>query len=124
MDILKGYVEAALWCGFSEEDREKYEADGAEWDEESYARMKQDCEAFVKMAGTVLHSVFEHDQKYGFGAYNEEQAGHDFWLTRNHHGAGFWDRNLGECGEWLTNMAVSFPEVGLYLSDDGKICLE
>ena len=22
----------------------------------------------------------------------ETQAGHDFWLTRNHHGAGFWDR--------------------------------
>lgn len=21
-----------------------------------------------------------------------EQAGHDFWLTRNGHGAGFWDR--------------------------------
>ncbi len=23
---------------------------------------------------------------------NIEQAGHDFWLTRNHHGTGFWDR--------------------------------
>jgi hypothetical protein len=23
---------------------------------------------------------------------NIEQAGHDFWLTRNGHGAGFWDR--------------------------------
>lgn len=22
----------------------------------------------------------------------EEQLGHDLWLTRNHHGAGFWDR--------------------------------
>ena len=21
------------------------------------------------------------------------QAGHDFWLTRNHHGAGYWDRD-------------------------------
>jgi len=23
---------------------------------------------------------------------NIEQAGHDFWLTRNHHGVGYWDR--------------------------------
>lgn len=23
---------------------------------------------------------------------NCEQAAHDLWLTRNHHGAGFWDR--------------------------------
>lgn len=22
----------------------------------------------------------------------EEQLGHDLWLTRNHHGTGFWDR--------------------------------
>lgn len=22
-----------------------------------------------------------------------EQAGHDFWLSRNNHGTGFWDRN-------------------------------
>lgn len=24
--------------------------------------------------------------------YNPEQIGHDLWLTRNGHGAGFWDR--------------------------------
>jgi hypothetical protein len=34
-----------------------------------------------------------------------EQVGHDFWLTRNGHGAGFWDRGLGDVGERLTTAA-------------------
>jgi len=31
-----------------------------------------------------------------------EMCGHDIILTANHHGAGFWDRGLGEAGEALT----------------------
>jgi hypothetical protein len=27
------------------------------------------------------------------------QVGHDFWLTRNRHGAGFWDRGYGKLGD-------------------------
>lgn len=30
---------------------------------------------------------------------NARQAGHDFWLTRNRHGAGFWD------GDWPVHSA-------------------
>lgn len=29
------------------------------------------------------------------------QLGHDFLLSRNGHGAGFWDRGLSHLGEWL-----------------------
>jgi len=31
--------------------------------------------------------------------------GHDLLLTRDHHGVGFWDRGLGELGEYLTSCA-------------------
>lgn len=34
----------------------------------------------------------------------EARAGHDLWLTRNGHGAGFWDRDLGELGDRLTKV--------------------
>lgn len=37
--------------------------------------------------------------------YNLDQAMHDFALTRNGHGAGFWDRGLGEVGDRLTEAA-------------------
>lgn len=49
--------------------------------------------------------------------------GHDFWLTRNGHGAGFWDRGLGELGERFTRACRPFGEVNLYVTDDGRIAV-
>ena len=49
------------------------------------------------------------------------QAGHDFWLTRNRHGAGFWDRGLGERGQRLTDAAHVYGESYLSIGDDGKV---
>jgi len=55
---------------------------------------------------------------------NEEtqRAGHDFLLTRNGHGAGFWD------GDWpepqatmLTERAHAYGSVEMYVGDDGLI---
>ena len=42
---------------------------------------------------------------------------HDFWYTRNGHGAGFWDGDY-ENGEVLTDIADSFGEVSTYEGDD------
>lgn len=41
------------------------------------------------------------------------QAGHDFWLTRNRHGTGFWDRGdlYGQFSQKFTDLAHSFGEV-------------
>ena len=46
---------------------------------------------------------------------------HDFWLTRNHHGAGFWGGDYPIWGEKLTAIAHMFAEADLYVGDDGKI---
>lgn len=50
-----------------------------------------------------------------------EQVAHDFWLTRNRHGVGFWDRGLGERGERLTAACRPYGAVDLYLGDDGLV---
>jgi hypothetical protein len=44
---------------------------------------------------------------------NISQAGHDFWLTRNRHGVGFWDRGdlYGKFAQKFTDLAHSFGEV-------------
>ena len=53
---------------------------------------------------------------------NPQQAGHDFWLTRNRHGAGFWDGDWPVAqGEMLTKASHGFGEVDLYVGDDGYI---
>lgn len=49
--------------------------------------------------------------------------GHDFWLTRNRHGAGFWDRFGGDqegerIGRELTKEAHPYGEAHLFANDD------
>lgn len=51
----------------------------------------------------------------------DSQIGHDFTLTRNGHGAGFWDRGLGDVGDKLTALCKPFGEVSAYVGDDNKI---
>lgn len=45
------------------------------------------------------------------------QFGHDFLLTRDRHGAGYWDRGLGEVGRRLTEAAHPYGDSG-FLPDD------
>ena len=56
-----------------------------------------------------------------------EQVAHDFWLTRNHHGAGFWDRSEVYGGddnaEKLTESAHSFGERYVF-EHNGKLIIE
>jgi hypothetical protein len=51
-------------------------------------------------------------------------VGHDLWLTRNGHGAGFWDRGLGDVGDKLTAIAKRMGSKSLYVGDDGKIYID
>jgi hypothetical protein len=48
-------------------------------------------------------------------------AAQDFWLTRNHHGTGFWDRGLGEDGDALTKACDPYGEQTLMPADDGTL---
>ena len=50
------------------------------------------------------------------------QAGHDFFLTRNGHGAGFWDGDWPEeAGKRLTVAAKKFGESEPYVGDDDRL---
>ena len=111
-DLFTAYVVAALWSSTDDSGDaldDKYSIDDLSPD--AAASMMSDCEKFTRAneADLVLS---------GRGA---EQIGHDFWLTRNGHGAGFWDRGLGDVGDRLTKAAQAFPEIDLYVGDDGKI---
>ena len=58
----------------------------------------------------------------------DERAGHDFWLTRNGHGAGFWegeyeDEAGNETGNALTKASKRYGEENLYISR-GKVRAE
>ena len=66
-------------------------------------RLIKDCDIFQLKAGELLED------------WPLDQAGHDFWLTRNGHGAGFWDGDWKDsAGASLTEIAKSFGECNLY----------
>lgn len=83
--------------------------------DKTLATIKADCEAFQASRAWLDYMEECSDA-------DEVQAGHDFWLTRNGHGTGFWDRNLPEPhGNTLTEAANGFGEQYLYLGDDGQV---
>jgi hypothetical protein len=54
------------------------------------------------------------------------QVGHDFWLTRNGHGAGFWDRWSGGTegerhGDVPTEASKPYGTSDLYIGDDDRL---
>ena len=117
--FLSAYITCALWSstGDNEEPLDRnYDADDLHPD--TLKKMREDCEAFIEANATLLESI----ERRGRGDWTpDEQAGHDFWLTRNRHGVGFWDRGLGAVGDKLTEAAHTFGECDLYVGDDGKL---
>lgn len=114
-DFTLAYIECALWSSLDDNgyplDQHNDIDDIAE---SCIHRMCVDC------------AKFQADNRLMLAAsgLDASQQGHDFWLTRNHHGAGFWDRGLGRTGEILTDAAHSFRELGLYIDVDFKVNCE
>jgi hypothetical protein len=110
--IFNSYCECALWSSYDSLDDSSdsiVHLDGYEISESTLEAMLADVRDFVSQAGSLLDNL------------DPEQIGQDFWLTRNHHGAGFWDRGLGETGDRLTDLAHSHGSYDLYIGDDSKV---
>ena len=104
-DFVKGYKEAMAWT--------EEESIGSDWEysPESETDIINECLQFYQ-ANASLMSLVSPDF---------EQHGHDFWLTRNGHGAGFWDRGYKkEIADALTEDSHRCGEAYL-LSEDREI---
>ena len=112
-DFLTAYIACALWSTTGEDGRESLE--DCELAPGTREQMREDCVDFIKAARTLLNLACERPN------YCVEDAGHDFWLTRCGHGAGFWDRGLGRLGDDLTALCKAWGNVDLYVGDDGLV---
>lgn len=115
--IFRAYLVCAIWTGLDYSGGE--DSEPVQMDEDHDADDIADetvAELFAELA-EFLNAANSAD----LALMDMEQIGHDFCLTRNHHGAGFWDRGLGEAGERLTKLAQSFGESDLCVGDDGLI---
>ena len=109
-EFTTAYLECALWSSTDENDEPMDANYGIEdLTDECVNQAIEDCADFQEANAELLeqaHTVYDTDDKAAY-------AGHDFWLTRNRHGAGFWDRGLGEVGKNLTEAAHGYGGVDL-----------
>jgi len=113
--LTKHYLIAALWTSQNEEEFLDDIYDIYDFAEESVENAEKDLNKFKELC--------DHGKLNPFESMTEGQFGHDFWLTRNGHGAGFWDRGLGKLGDKLTYLCKACGESDCYIGDDGKVYL-
>ena len=109
----KQYFETALWSSIGNDDEpleENYSLE--DLSDEIILKSEIEIDLFIEKAGSLLNGL------------ELSTVLHNFWLTRNHHGAGFWDGDYQkEVGEKLTKLSHDFGEVYLYVGDDGRLYL-
>lgn len=113
--FTRAYLICALWSESDDNDsplQENYDIENLGPGALDVA--KQDCALFQRQHEDLL------TQMYATGR-TPEQAGNDLWLTRNGHGAGFWDRDMGDLGDKLADAARDFNNTDLYVGDDGQL---
>jgi hypothetical protein len=131
-DVVRAYAETALWSSthYAEAEGDMESGDGEPMDAnhgvddihaDTYAEMLLDVSDFIlanleDFAGYVSRMSSRVSFQDALEAF-----GHDFWLTRNGHGAGFWDRGLGALGDRLTDASKPYGEVNLWVDADGSV---
>ncbi len=118
--MVQQYLVTALWAE-SDRNDEPFDRNYSVEDisAKSVARAEKDCAQFYEKAQAALKA-----EGFDIVELDEELLGHDFWLTRNGHGAGFWDGDYEKrVGEILTKISQEFGEI--YAIDDrGQVFIE
>ncbi len=119
--FTQAYIECGLWATHDESDPSGGEPLDANYgvediDPATLASIVEDCRKFQEENADDIAT-------YADGTWTpEEMAGHDFFLTRNGHGCGFYDGDWPEdAGQRLTEACDRLGECYLYVGDDGKI---
>ena len=109
----------ALWAECDPDSNNHLESNFTTDDFTDYAveYLSEKYNHFIDVAKTILPPDFIVDWS---------QFAHDFWLTCNGHGAGFWDRDelqYQNLGNQLTNLCETIYLGSLYITDDNTICI-
>lgn len=147
-EILKGYIDCALWTEeerlkqenetYSEDEDEDYN-DMSEIDKIVNVQLKLDSKSFdnftsedidVNSKIEAYNDIKKFIQSSGDKAIEEaisenglDRLGMDIWLTRNRHGAGFFDRGYKN-QNILEKSALDLGEKYLVIGDDGLLYFE
>lgn len=110
--FTQAFITVLLWLESDDEgDSLSDFYDESDLSEELKEKIQKDCKQFFNENYEIMVNA----------SRDFPQHGHDFYLTRNGHGAGFWDRGYGNLGEILTEKCKSYGEINAYVGDDGLI---
>lgn len=124
--FLAGYMAALLWSSTDEVDGETVELDDFATSTQADDHCRAACLAFFEGNRESLEQYARHREGRTDGTATVwEHAGHDFALTRNHHGAGYWDRGLPQdLADHLTDAAQDVGECWPYVGDDELVYIQ
>lgn len=117
IEMMTAYVDAMLWASTDtrpgEDEPRPLDDDYGPADVApiAMAEIRRTCRDFATANRADLDAI---------GA-DWAQHGHDLFLTREHHGVGYWDRGYGEVGDRLTVAAEALGSAEPYVGDDGKV---
>lgn len=110
--MVASYLQTMQWATTDGDDNylEDYEVS-----EEARQAAVVACARFLAKHGKDMEVVLLGQD------YTYELAGHDLFLTREGHGAGFWDRELGHYGDVFTKYSKGIGACEPYVGDDQLI---
>lgn len=114
-EMIYGYGACVRWIGVFDDDGCSVEVAGLDFEPSAWDEIVSDVTDFY---ADNRDDLAEYVANVGGWA----QAGHDLYLTRCGHGAGFWDRGAGEAGDRLTTAARVYGSVLYYVNADMQIC--
>jgi hypothetical protein len=116
--FTRAYIECALWSSCDDEEPLDKNHDIDDIAAETLDAMIVDCRRFQAINAEWIKEEFCQNSEWNV----ESMAGHDFFLTRQGHGSGYWDGDWAEpAGQKLTASSKAFGWFDLYVGDDGKI---
>ena len=137
--VTDSYLETALWAEHnydSEEDdsvSEHFDGDYcvSDFTDEARSKAEADCAELLNLLDDVHITEDETLLDRADSLQSYERIGHDFWLTRNGHGAGFWDGDYHDrnddvdYGDAITDIVkANFSECHIWADDDGGVYLD
>lgn len=101
-EFTTAYIHCALWAE-NDDNGEQFNSNWkmSDFSVESLLAIKQECEEFQKQNSELLDQVYNLYPNATCLDHAKAFAGHDYWLSRNGHGTGYCDRELGDIGEQL-----------------------
>lgn len=102
-EFFNAMLVCALWSS-TDENGEPLDRDYSISDIESDCLEELKAHAFSFWSRMWYY--LDHESPNGKSA---SDAGHDFWLTSQGHGSGFWDGDWPKYGEMLTKLSKCYP---------------